>query len=725
MPPNSEIEKLERRWKENPKGTVFAPYAEVLRKNGDHLEARDVLRQGLELHPDHIPGNIVLGRCCLDLREDGPAEAAFTHVLDLDPENVIALKALADITERQGRLMEARTWLARLISVDPSNDEARDQLERVDAAREAAAAAMAAPLTVESPPSESGGSSSSETTATVEVVARTFAPQPSTMAEVSAGEVSEAPLGVDDAVEAALGAYDPPARTREIIAPDIGAPVAELDDADTVPILPVVPRDAPAIEDLEPVELDLVEAARDLAPEPLAGIESDEPFTPPPARGEAEVYAIGGEELAPLELRPSGTGEFQSPDDSADLLALASSASEFQVPDASSELKLAGAAGSEYQTPSGAEELLSRIEQSPEAAPLSLPEPEPEPAPVVTAGPTFVPSGPVTTGFAAITLMPTEELSTSAPAESEPVTVEPVAPVAPAAEITLEVPAYRAPTSYEVPDEAPLPEPEPVSLVDELAGAGAPVAESDATAAAAAWEASLPEEEPEPAPRPSDLKLIFPEDAAEPEPPRVRRISQEVSVPEPATAELEPVPVAEAVSAEPAPVLTESMAELYARQGHVAEALNVYRTLLARQPNDARLAERVRQLEQQRAAGSRRLSYVAVDTGGESVESFFRGLAGARPAGVEGPVDDDGEGAPTRPARDPLSLSAIFGEEPSAAQTPKATEPVQRSGAPDAFSFDQFFGGSASGAPTTGPRQAMPSDEDLDQFQHWLKSLKR
>ena len=73
MPPNSEIEKLERRWRDNPKGTVFVPYAEVLRKNGDHAMARDVLRQGLELHPDHIPGNIVLGRCCLDLGEDGPA----------------------------------------------------------------------------------------------------------------------------------------------------------------------------------------------------------------------------------------------------------------------------------------------------------------------------------------------------------------------------------------------------------------------------------------------------------------------------------------------------------------------------------------------------------------------------------------------------------------------------------------------------------------------------
>ena len=84
MPPNSEIEKLERRWRDNPKGTVFAPYAEVLRKNGDHAMARDVLQQGLQLHPDHMPGNIVLGRCCLDLGEDGPAEAAFAHVLHLE-----------------------------------------------------------------------------------------------------------------------------------------------------------------------------------------------------------------------------------------------------------------------------------------------------------------------------------------------------------------------------------------------------------------------------------------------------------------------------------------------------------------------------------------------------------------------------------------------------------------------------------------------------------------
>ena len=77
----SEIEKLERRYAENPQGLTFAPLAEVHRKNGDVARALDLLRPGLEFHPDYIPASIVLGRCHLDLGELPAAEAAFTHVL--------------------------------------------------------------------------------------------------------------------------------------------------------------------------------------------------------------------------------------------------------------------------------------------------------------------------------------------------------------------------------------------------------------------------------------------------------------------------------------------------------------------------------------------------------------------------------------------------------------------------------------------------------------------
>jgi hypothetical protein len=182
--------------------------------------------------------------------------------------------------------------------------------------------------------------------------------------------------------------------------------------------------------------------------------------------------------------------------------------------------------------------------------------------------------------------------------------------------------------------------------------------------------------------------------------------------------------------------MTESMAELYARQGHTAEALRVYRVLADKHPGDPRLRDRIRELEARSATVPRRHPYVAVDTGGESVESFFRSLAEARPGsggavpGFEpaGHAGEDNSGAPTRPARDPLSLSAIFGEEPaSAAPAPVADgPPPAKPAGPDAFSFDQFFGSPGGAGQTSQPaRPSGASEEDLDQFQNWLKSLKR
>ena len=140
----SEIEKLERRYAENPQGLTFAPLAEVHRKNGEVQRALDLLGPGLALHPDYIPASIVLGRCHLDLGDAHAAERAFLHVLALDGENVIALKALADISERLFKFEDAERWLQTLLSLDRSNDEAREQLQRVETSRRQAEVASSA-----------------------------------------------------------------------------------------------------------------------------------------------------------------------------------------------------------------------------------------------------------------------------------------------------------------------------------------------------------------------------------------------------------------------------------------------------------------------------------------------------------------------------------------------------------------------------------------------------
>ena len=149
MASSSEIETLERRWSENQLGLTFAPLAEAYRKAGDTARALELLQTGMAQHPNYVPALIVRGRCHLDGQADAEAELAFLRVTELDPENVIALKSLAEISERAGRLPEAMRRLESLIYIDRNNEEARGQLDRV---REVAAGMQAAP--VAAPPAE-------------------------------------------------------------------------------------------------------------------------------------------------------------------------------------------------------------------------------------------------------------------------------------------------------------------------------------------------------------------------------------------------------------------------------------------------------------------------------------------------------------------------------------------------------------------------------------------
>ncbi len=129
----SEIEKLERRWAENPKGRNFAPLADAYRKAGELDRAIELCRAGLQLHPDYVSAHIVYGRCLADQKDDAGATEVFRKVLALDPENVLALKVLAELAERGGRFEEAVEWLAKLLAVDPMNGDAAEALAKAKA----------------------------------------------------------------------------------------------------------------------------------------------------------------------------------------------------------------------------------------------------------------------------------------------------------------------------------------------------------------------------------------------------------------------------------------------------------------------------------------------------------------------------------------------------------------------------------------------------------------
>jgi tetratricopeptide (TPR) repeat protein len=347
----SEIEKLERRYAENPQGLTFAPLAEVHRKNGDVAKALALLGPGLGLHPDYIPASIVLGRCHFDLGDMPAAESAFTHVLSLDGENVIAIKALADITERLLRLDESERWLHTLLAIDRSNDEARIQLDRVQASRRQA---------------EMGSSA---------------APPEPAIPEAAPVAIEEAPL---DRIETT--SYE-----SELAPPFASPPPPPLPEVPAEPVMGwVSDSGSPSSEEAVPLAFDDLqpEAASPIEPvEPLSGIvgmtdSGDVSHIDPLSRPLRENFHV--ELSEEIILQSSGASEFQMPNASEEFYDTAFAAppppapvmheAELPMPEPEPELE-----------PELAQEI--EPELAPEPEPEMAPEPEPalEPAPVMEA----------------------------------------------------------------------------------------------------------------------------------------------------------------------------------------------------------------------------------------------------------------------------------------------------------------------------------------------------
>jgi Flp pilus assembly protein TadD len=685
----SEIEKLERRYAENPQGLTFAPLAEAYRKTGDAERALAILRPGLELHPDYIPASIVLGRCQLDLGDAAGAEAAFGHVLSLDPENVIALKALADLTERDGRFAESAERLRVLLDVDRSNDEAREQLARVEAA--ALAAPAPEPAEALEAVAESEGEAVADAPSDEEAgaaPAETFVATMSTGFGDTLGEIGE--------IELSESAELPEASRAE------GEPLVER--RDDGPMLPEMREEEPAAPQWTPVPLDAV--AEDVV------------VLEPAAPDEPRFGAV--ETAADLELRSAGANEFQLPSATDALQAAGNASSEFQLPDASADFiahPAEGGTASEYQAPDAAESLLADVVGEPV-------EPEPEAAPVPDVE--LVPEGML--AFAGMGAIPEAEpepaqaLEPDEPAGvwetwSDAALADDAEPFAEDEPVAMAEPAAMMPAL----DVVAVPEP----VAEQLESAieqGAPPAELVEEIVAVQAEALVEESPSDAAPEWATPEASVPGDAA-----------PEAEAAAAALPPERPLPAPEEV--EPDLVVTESMAELFVRQGHAADALRVYRELASRRPGDARLAARIAELEQQEAAARAPLApYSARVTGGTSVRELMQTLLATRPDGaaptgtpVPSPMPaSPADAAPTRPASDHLSLSDVFGEEgPPLPPAFRSSRPPTEEG----VSFDEFFGGEGTraegGEPARAARAPRPGDDDLDQFHAWLQNLKR
>lgn len=100
------LEELQRRVQRDPASISFAALAEEYRRLGLFQEAIDVCRAGLQRHPAYLSARVTLGRALLETGDFDGATTELEFVLETAPENLAAIRALAEIHRRRAEMPE-------------------------------------------------------------------------------------------------------------------------------------------------------------------------------------------------------------------------------------------------------------------------------------------------------------------------------------------------------------------------------------------------------------------------------------------------------------------------------------------------------------------------------------------------------------------------------------------------------------------------------------------
>ena len=143
MADNSRIEELRRRIQKDPASIAFAQLAEEHRRAGQFEDAIRVCRAGLAQHPAYLSARITLGRALLETARYDEASAEFEYVLRAAPDNLTAVRELADIEQRRRAAAKGGQSSTLTPTLTPANTAPENELSPVIAELEAWLAVLA------------------------------------------------------------------------------------------------------------------------------------------------------------------------------------------------------------------------------------------------------------------------------------------------------------------------------------------------------------------------------------------------------------------------------------------------------------------------------------------------------------------------------------------------------------------------------------------------------
>lgn len=268
MADNQRIEDLRRRVQKDPASIAFAQLAEELRRAGQFEESIEICRTGLAIHPGYLSARVTLGRALLELNLLDDAQAELEHVLASAPENLAAIRGLAEISHRRGDLPAALSHYRSALTLarnDPDLQETVSDLSKK--------------VEPPKPPASADGLSLEQVTRELSL----HRPPPV--------EVDAPPLAADIVPSDFFATVSSPAQPSVAAEPPPPAPAVEpIEEA-------LVAWSEPAV--LEPMELAIVHSTEDVSAEPASP--PHECFDAPPVPSPEPIDPHATRVIAALE----------------------------------------------------------------------------------------------------------------------------------------------------------------------------------------------------------------------------------------------------------------------------------------------------------------------------------------------------------------------------------------------------------------------------------------
>ena len=128
---SARITELRRRVHADPSSIAFAQLAEELRRAGANEEAIDVCQTGLARHPGYLSARVTLGRALLELGQLDDAHVELSVVVENAPDNLAAIRGMAEIHQRRGELADALIYYRRALELARHDPELEETVERI------------------------------------------------------------------------------------------------------------------------------------------------------------------------------------------------------------------------------------------------------------------------------------------------------------------------------------------------------------------------------------------------------------------------------------------------------------------------------------------------------------------------------------------------------------------------------------------------------------------